>query len=544
MYATYFGLEENPFNLTPDPKYLFLSQRHKEALDHLLYGINQRKGFIAIVGGIGTGKTTLCRALLNQVEDATKTALIFNTCMSESELLNTINQEFGIPAAGAAASRKVQIDRLNRFLLNNFANGGNAVLVFDEAQNLAPPVLEQIRMLSNLETEKEKLIQIIFVGQPELRTLLGSPGLRQLNERIPVWYELKGLDRQETQSYVEHRLVVAGNRGNVRFGKGALNAIHSYSQGIPRRINAVSDRALLIAYCRDEFSIKRKTVLKAIEDIRGNFARHLRTGGWLQSRVAFAAIVALVFLVASFGGWHFRDQVSDLFSGIQQVDLAQGKSMVRKPVDHEKAGLMNKPLLAQEPVHHQAPPGAPQKEAASISLDHRASLAALFRLFKVQDAQGVFGTGDVYPGLFSFEGAPQLYRMFRKPHRLRIKTDSANEAGYLLIQQSTSDGVIALDAEGNERAVGKGFILAHWAGEMSWVYPYEQENRRLSEGMRGQGVLRVQEMLQGMGYSVRPTGQFDSATVKEVKRFQRILGLEANGIVGTQTKALLYQMSG
>ncbi|MDY6986737.1 MAG: AAA family ATPase [Thermodesulfobacteriota bacterium] len=544
MYATYFGLEENPFNLTPDPKYLFLSQRHNEALDHLLYGINQRKGFIAIVGGIGTGKTTLCRALLNQVDDATKTALIFNTCMSASELLKTINQEFGIPGAGAAASRKEQIDLLNRFLLNNFAKGGNAVLVFDEAQNLAPPVLEQIRMLSNLETEKEKLIQIIFVGQPELATLLGSPGLRQLNERIPVWYELKGLDRQEMQRYVEHRLVVAGSRGNVRFGTRALNAIHSYSQGIPRRINAVCDRALLIAYCRDEFSIKRNTVVKAIEDIRGNFTQRRTTGGWLRSRVAFAAIVALVFLAASLGGWHFKDQVSDLFSGIQEVDLAQGNSMVRKPVDHEKAGLINQPLFAQEPAHRQARAAEVQKAAADISLDHRASLAALFRLFKVDDAQGLFRTGDVYPGLFSFEGAPQLYRMFRKPHRLRIKTDSGADAGYLLIRKATSDGVIALDAEGNERAVGEGFILAHWAGEMSWVYPYEQEKRLLGEGMRGQGVLRVQEMLQEMGYAVRATGHFDSATVKEVKRFQRILGLEANGIVGTQTKALLYQMSG
>jgi general secretion pathway protein A len=464
MYATYFGLQENPFNLTPDPKYLFMSQCHNEALDHLLYGINQRKGFIAIVGDIGTGKTTLCRALLSQVDDATKTALIFNTCMSESELLKTINQEFGISPSGPSVSRKEQIDRLNRFLLNNFANGGNAVLVFDEAQNLTPPLLEQIRMLSNLETEREKLIQIVFVGQPELKALLSSPSLRQLNERISVWYELKGLDRQEMQSYVEHRLVVAGSRGNVRFNKRALNAVHAYSQGIPRRINAVCDRALLIAYCRDEFSIKRNTVLKAIDDIRGDFVQHRAPLAWVQSRVAFAAIITLIFLVAGFGGWQFRDHVAHLFSGLQEWSLAEGKNVVRKPVDHEKAGLINKPLFAPKPVHHQAKAEAPQKEAASISLDHRTSLATLFRLFKIQDAQGVFGTSDVYPGLFSFEGAPQLYRMFRKPHRLRIKTDSGAEAGYLLIRQATSDGVIVVDAQGNERTVGEGFILANWAG--------------------------------------------------------------------------------
>ena len=524
MYASYFGLKENPFNLTPDPKYLFLSQRHNEALDHLLYGINERKGFIAIVGGIGMGKTTLCRALLNQTDDSTKTALIFNTSISEAELLETINQEFGIDTGGTKTNKKEQIDRLNAFLLKNFAQGGNAVLVFDEAQNLSPAVLEQIRMLSNLETDKEKLIQIVLVGQPELRKLLAARTLKQLNERIMVWYQLEGLDRHDMQHYIEHRLVVAGGRGNLKFTGGALSAIHAYSRGVPRRINAVCDRALLIAYCRDEFVIKKSTILKAIEDIKGDFGQYHAKAGWFQSRVASAAAMLMVFIIATFGGWHFRDQLSGLFSVIEKADVVESKAFIRRPIDY---GTFKA-----------------QKRPASLVLDKRASLAGLFKLFNVQEAESIFGTGEVYPGLFSFEGAPRLYRMFRKPLRLRIKAESEDEVAYLLIREVTSGGAIALDAEGKERLVGEEFILKNWDGEMSWVYPYEQDNKNLTEGMRGQNVLKVQQMLQQMGYSLQPTGLYDSATLKEVMRFQRILGLEANGIVGTRTKALLYQMSG
>ena len=186
MYTSFFGFRENPFNLTPDPRYLFLSPFHKEALDHLLYGITERKGFIAITGGIGTGKTTLCRALLDHLDDSTRTALIFSAFLSDTELLKAINQEFGIKMDPAAASKKDYIDSLNSFLLDNFSSGRNAVLLIDEAQNLSQTVLEQIRMLSNLETEKEKLIQIVLVGQSELKDLLASPSLRQLNERITV----------------------------------------------------------------------------------------------------------------------------------------------------------------------------------------------------------------------------------------------------------------------------------------------------------------------------------------------------------------------
>ena len=212
MYASFFGLKENPFNLTPDPRYLFLSPHHKEALDHLLYGINERKGFITVIGGVGTGKTTLCRALLGHLDATTKSALIFNAFISDMELLKTINEEFDIAMDPRADTKKAYIDALNDFLLDTFRRGGNAVLLIDEAQNLSHAVLEQIRMLSNLETEKEKLIQIVLVGQSELRDMLAAPSLRQLYERIMVRYDLKPLDSKDIRGYIEHRLVVAGGR--------------------------------------------------------------------------------------------------------------------------------------------------------------------------------------------------------------------------------------------------------------------------------------------------------------------------------------------
>jgi general secretion pathway protein A len=311
MYTSYFGFKENPFNLTPDPRYLFLSPYHKEALDHLLYGINERKGFIAITGGIGTGKTTLCRALLSHLDLSTKSALILNAFISDIELLKAINQEFGLPVGQEKASKKEYIDILNQFLLKNFARGGNAVLLVDESQNLSDAVLEQIRMLSNLETEREKLIQIVLVGQSELKELLATPSLRQLNERITVRYDLSPLESRDIRRYVEHRLVVAGGRGNVRFTDGGYGKIAAFSRGNPRTINAVCDRSLLIAYVEGVQRISRGMVRKAIEelhrDMRIEPAVNLRF--WQKATLSFTVLLLLMTL-AGFAGWLLRGILS------------------------------------------------------------------------------------------------------------------------------------------------------------------------------------------------------------------------------------------
>ncbi|MFA5324016.1 MAG: AAA family ATPase, partial [Smithella sp.] len=260
MYAAYFGLKENPFSLSPEPRYLFLSEQHRDALNCLIYGIQERKGFVLLAGDIGMGKTTICRSLLSSLDNSVETALIFNTAVDELDLLETILGEYGIDIKEKSKTKNNFIDILNEFLLKNFAAGKTAVLLIDEAQNLSHGVLEQIRMLSNLETETEKLIQIILIGQPEIKNTLMRPALRQLNERITVRYDLKPLSLPEVRDYIMHRLAIAQGPGSLTFTKGAFSLIYNFSEGIPRRINALCDRALLIAYTKNINKINRKIV--------------------------------------------------------------------------------------------------------------------------------------------------------------------------------------------------------------------------------------------------------------------------------------------
>ena len=255
MYEDYYGFVEKPFSLTPDPRYLYRSESHANAFELLQYGIRRREGFIVVTGDIGTGKTTLCRALLDQLDRKTFTALVLNPFISEDDLLRLILQDFGVVSREemkrgrlAAVSRQALIEALNDFLLSLLPLRAKALLIIDEAQNLPRPILEFIRMLSNLETDKEKLLQIVMVGQLNLKDVLRSPELRQLDQRVSIRYELRPLAAEETAAYVAHRLSIAGGGAVVSFTPKALQSVYKYSGGIPRVINLLCDRALLAAY--------------------------------------------------------------------------------------------------------------------------------------------------------------------------------------------------------------------------------------------------------------------------------------------------------
>jgi general secretion pathway protein A len=268
MYLEYYGLNEPPFAITPNPRFLFYSDKHREAFNHLLFGIRERKGFVQLTGEVGAGKTTLCRALLEQLGDNFSTAVILNPALEANQLLKAIATEFGLDVAGADRLEMVAI--INDFLLRQMAEGRECVLIVDEAQTLTNDLLEQVRLLSNLETDERKLLQIVLMGQPELRDRLNDPAMVQLRQRITVRYHLNPLRSDEVADYVNHRLEVSGAKAPPKFTKPALWRIHHYSKGIPRLINAVCDKVLLAGLAEKTKWINFRLTGRAIRELEGN----------------------------------------------------------------------------------------------------------------------------------------------------------------------------------------------------------------------------------------------------------------------------------
>jgi type II secretory pathway predicted ATPase ExeA len=308
MYESYYGFAEKPFSLTPDPKFLYRSPSHGDAFDLLQYAIGRREGFVVITGDIGVGKTTICRALLEQIDRATFTALVLNPFLSEEDLLKRILQDFGVVAREDVKAGRLQgvtkqelLDALYDFLLGLIPLKAHAVLIIDEAQNLPLPLLEQIRMLSNLETDKEKLLQIVLVGQLDLQALLRSPELRQLDQRVSIRYELKPLDREAVGAYVAHRLAVAGGSASVTFTTAALDQVHRLSGGLPRLINLICDRALLAGFSAQASRITPEMVLYAAKSLDVRASTPAARRGWLARPRPLSAAAATVLLSVALG---------------------------------------------------------------------------------------------------------------------------------------------------------------------------------------------------------------------------------------------------
>jgi len=312
MYMRFFGLKQEPFSLAPDPRYLYMSKRHREALAHLLYGVGGGGGFVLLSGEIGAGKTTVCRCFLEQIPKRCNVAYIFNPKLTVLELVKSINDEFHIPApkVRGTATVKTYVDALNDFLLRTHAVGQNNVLIIDEAQQLSAEVLEQLRLLTNLETNERKLLQIVLIGQPELRTMLERPDLEQLAQRVIARFHLKALTAKETEHYIRHRLSVAGMTRAIPFDRRALQRIHEISRGVPRRINLLCDRVMLGAYAHGKYTIDHAMAEKAGREVFGRMpnstpperapsARGTGVGIVIGAGLAVAVLAAF----ALYSGW-------------------------------------------------------------------------------------------------------------------------------------------------------------------------------------------------------------------------------------------------
>ncbi|MCR4378231.1 MAG: AAA family ATPase, partial [Rhodospirillales bacterium] len=349
LYQDHFGIRENPFSIIPDPHYLYMSQRHQEALAHLLYGISESGGFVLLTGEVGTGKTTICRALIEQLPQNVNLALILNPRLTELELMASICDEMRIPYPLGTKSLKDFFDFMNRYLLDAHARGRNPVLMIDEAQNLSPQVLELIRLLTNLETAEKKLLQIILVGQPELNHILAQENQRQTAQRITARYHLMPLGLVETRNYINHRLHVAGLSSTV-FTTGAIKAIHKTARGIPRLINSICDRALLAAYAEGRMQVSSKMARSAAAEVLGIQVLTPATSVWRTLALALA-ITGLIFWV---GFDPYRTGIKDTLSALIEPLLPPAPESV------EPAPVASEPVVAAAPT----PPPAPQPSPA------------------------------------------------------------------------------------------------------------------------------------------------------------------------------------
>ncbi len=566
MYLSFFGLNEKPFAITPDPRYLYLSERHAEALAHLLYGINEAGGFVQLTGEVGTGKTTVVRSLLAQTPQNAEIALILNPRMTAPEFLLTICEELGIGVPDSATgSLKDLVDILSHYLLRAHGAGKRVVLVVDEAQNLAPDVLEQVRLLTNLETNTQKLLQIILIGQPELRDLLARNELRQLAQRITGRYHLCPLLRQETAAYVRHRLRVAGATNDI-FTPHALNDVHRLSGGVPRVINIICDRALLGAYTQDRHRVTTSMVRRSAEEV---FGRRLLPW-WLPWSAAAACAAVLVL-----GGltlWEFAPWSAGRHGGAPVAAAQSAESggkaagAVSSAADGTRVGALGRDSrsgvgatqdLAADSSGRARSPHA----VAPAALEAPATLAKLLtahasetdpdsafaKLFALWGARYVAGNVDpctqaLQQGLECFvrKGSLAQLRLYNRPAILVLNDDAG--VSHQVVLSGLDDERARIDL-GGSHAVPIAELSRYWFGDFVLLWrPETRHPKALSLGMRGDDVRQLREQLdrlKGIRSSEPQSDVFDAALAQLVREFQRTHRLAVDGVAGVQTLVVL-----
>ncbi|MFT4591302.1 MAG: general secretion pathway protein A [Gammaproteobacteria bacterium] len=563
MYTSFFGLNEKPFSITPDPRYLYMSARHTEALAHLVYGITESGGFIQLTGEVGTGKTTLIRGLLQQLPENADIALVLNPQLSRSEFLAVILEELGIPPVSNPESIKQLHSALNTYLLENHSRGRRTVLIVDEAQNLAIDVLEQIRLLTNLETAQTKLLQITLIGQPELRQVLSRNDLRQLAQRITGRYHLEPLSKKDTSEYIQHRIAVAGGNGAI-FSPAACREAFKLSHGVPRIINVICDRALLGAYTQEELVVTPALMRQAAREIYDN-GQH-NESVWLrwQKPLIASALVAALLL----GGWLGSSQrpVQFVSESIPVAETLPTKTL--PPASDEQlpdAELAvqqeTEQRTAQEDLWEPSEEGPKSIDAATVdnststvSLDefllkHKGStntagaFSTLFSLWGVAYAPGPGNACDFAKGYNLSctwqQGSLAQLQALNRPAILTLRDNNGVSHSVSIVKLSPTIATLEINQEQLDIPVAE--LSAGWFGSSLLLWQSQIDpDKFLGPGERSTGVPWLREsMINIRGWNpgeVSDPDYYDDALANEVKEYQRQRRLSVDGLIGAQTQ--------
>ncbi|MBK9235228.1 MAG: AAA family ATPase [Rhodoferax sp.] len=566
MYSQHFGLTQDPFSIAPDPRYLFMSERHREALAHLLFGVagsgsqpgagagGTGGGFVLLTGDIGTGKTTICRCFLEQIPVGCHVAYIFNPKLTVEELLQSICEEFHISVVDTGLSpptAKHCIDALNTFLLQRHAAGQSSVLIIDEAQNLSPDVLEQLRLLTNLETNERKLLQIVLIGQPELRTMLARPELEQLAQRVIARFHLDALSEPETTQYIQYRLAVAGHTGALPFDRSSLRCIHALTRGVPRRINLLCGRALLGAWATGLHAVDRKVVDKAAVEVFGP-DRALAPTRRPVTAYALGGL-ALIAGAALTGTLLWNTKHTNASS---RQSLALPSALTPAPQGAKSLPLAAAPAMQ---VVASAPQAAASSTAPGLSTGPRKLVEADTLLTQMPRDITVawralapswnLTTGDADPCQAAVANAMQCYRatnltvpqlrQLDRPGILTLQADTAPPAYALLIGLTEQTAILRVAGESVEVALVA--LSRLWRGDFATYWrPPAGYSTRLAEGSTGPVVERLAAQLSQLDGQPAPaagTGStsLDAALRARVRAFQRAQGLKPDGQPGPMT---------
>ncbi len=550
MYTDFFGLHEKPFSITPDPRYLFMSERHGEALAHLVYGVTESGGFIQLTGEVGTGKTTLVRTLLlNRMPDNAEVAVVLNPQLSVLEFLATICEELHIDVPHNRGSIKAQTDALNQHLLRAHAEGRRTILVVDEAQNLSPAVLEQVRLLTNLETAKQKLLQIILIGQPELRELLARTDLRQLAQRITGRYHLEPLSISETARYIEHRLKVAGALGEV-FDAGAKKEVFRLSKGVPRIINVICDRALLGAYSLESRRVNRRLIRRAAAEVSGELER----SPWFRPLATAAGVIGLAVIAASI--WSVAEQQQEANDAAAETIVAEAAVVPPQPVveaepepDSDVETIAPEPEPEPELEPEPEPTLVEQLELAGELTTTAYALATLFDTWGLEYRSGAMsGCAQASAaGLACFyqRGSWSGLRQMDRPAILTL-TDNAG-GNHAVVLTAIHGATAELSIGGVRTTHPVQSISEIWFGQYMLLWrPAGGRVVSLGPGTSGADVSWLRTSLASISpdyASANPdSDEYDAELEQIVRAFQRDHRLFVDGLAGQQTQIIINSL--